>query len=101
MHRCANHGERGAATRCVRGRGASWGPSCAFVGNGGAWCEPCGRQMVEYGRGSKMLAAIVLAAGTIGLYLLFDTLHFGLFSSRKVAGLVVLGLIVAGIAYRI
>ena len=69
--------------------------------NGEAWCEPCGRQMVEYGRGSKLLAAIVLAAGMFGLYLLFDNLHFGLFSSRKVTGLVVLGLIVAGIAYRI
>lgn len=60
---CANHPELPAEGRCARCREHFCDPCCAFLVDDRPWCEPCGNALVDDGRGSKVLAVVVLAGG--------------------------------------
>jgi hypothetical protein len=60
MLTCANHDKRVAAGRCAKCDVLFCDTCCAFLINGAAWCEPCGRAEQELGKGNKVLAVVVL-----------------------------------------
>ena len=66
MSACANHPETSAAARCGKCRTALCDPCSAFLINDAAWCEPCGNEEVESGKGHPVVAIVVLAVLFVG-----------------------------------
>jgi len=60
MASCANHSEATAAARCQKCSSLVCDPCSAFLINGRVWCEPCGNEEIDSGKGHPIIALVVL-----------------------------------------